>query len=230
MFLPGISAHYVPANARLLLAMLFTVVSLPLVGPYLPPLPKGFALFFLMIFCEITIGIFIGIVVEILLAALHVAGTVISFISGLANAMVFDPVTEQQGSMVTGMLNALAVVIIFITDSHHLIFRGMIESYTLFPAGIMPPPEDLAATLVRQVGGAFMLGIKLASPFIVVNIVFQSALGLMSRLMPQMQVFFVAMPIQLLIGLALLMIMVPIIIMWFMGYFTSGIGSFLGPG
>jgi flagellar biosynthetic protein FliR len=216
MIMPGLGGRLVPVNIRLIFCIAISAILYPVVGKNLPGVPPDFPTMALLIISEVFVGIFLGILVEIMLMALHVAGTVISFQAGLSSALVHDPITEMQGSSVTGLLNMLGVLLMFILNLHHVIFQALVESYWLFIPGKLPPMGDFSESVVRQVSWCFDIGIRLSAPFIVVNTVLFSGLGILSRLMPQMQVFFVAMPLQLALGFILMMVALPTGMMWYM--------------
>jgi flagellar biosynthetic protein FliR len=216
MVMPGIGGRFVPVNARLLFALSVSAILYPVLGKNLPGVPPDFPGMVILIIGEVLVGLFLGMLVEIMMMALHVAGTVISFQTGLSSALVSDPITESQGSSVTGLLNMLGVLLFFILNLHHVMFEALVESYILFTPGNLPPMSDFSETIVRHVAWCFDIGIRLSAPFIIVNTVLFSGLGILSRLMPQMQVFFVAMPLQLVLGFALMMAAIPAGMMWYM--------------
>jgi flagellar biosynthetic protein FliR len=227
MILPGLGASYVSARVRLILAIAITLVAAPLVQPILPPPPEQMASLVALILFEVFYGLFLGLLAQGVMVALHFAGTSIGRDTGLMNAMVFDPVTEQQGALVIGLLSNVAVLLIFILDIHHLFFQAVISSYTLFVPGTPPLAEDHLAMFVDIMARSFYIGFQLASPFLVFAIVFQTALGLLARVAPQMNVFFVALPAQVMMGLALLWIAIPGIIMWFLNFFEDTFRAFV---
>ncbi len=228
--LPGFGANYVPVRVRVFIALGVSMAMLPLVVDILPPLPATAGGLVRLLVLEITVGAFIGLIAQALLAALHFAGAAIGFTSGLANAMVFDPITESQGAIVTGFLNLVATVTIFVTGTHILMLQAVGESFTLFPSGAPLPVGDMADYLARVLGQSFLIGLRLASPFIVFSLVFQTSMGVTARLMPQMNVFFVALPAQILLALALLMLVLPAIILWAMNHFENGLRAFIAGG
>jgi len=230
MMLPGISGRHIPADIRLLVAMGVALVATPALSPQLPSMPATIAGQAIVLMGEIAIGLLFGILAEIVLASLHIAGTLISLQGGFANALIFDPITEQQGSVVTGLLDTIAVTLILVTDAHHLFIRALIDSYSLFAPGQIPDIGDFNQAVVGQVSASFLLGIKLASPFIVFSLVVQSAMGILSKLAPQMQVFFVLLPLQILITIALFAITLPSLMLWFFRHYESVFQAFLVPG
>jgi len=86
---------------------------------------------------------------------------------------------------------------------HHLWIRSLVDSYVVFPVGQMVPASDFAQLAIRAATGAMALGLSLAAPIVVYGIVFNCALGLAARLAPQLQIFFIGQPLNILLGLAL---------------------------
>ena len=148
--------------------------------------------------------------------------------TGLANALTNDPTAAQQGSIAGSFLSTLALLIILLLDLHHLLLRGVIESYALFLPGQSILVGDISQMITRGVARAFLLGFQIASPFIAVGLIFNLGLGLLARLMPQMQVFFIAIPLQILIGMGILMIALPTLIGWFISGFQDVMLPFAG--
>ena len=104
-------------------------------------------------------------------------------------------------------LSVVAVALIFAFDLHHLLIRAIADSYTLFRPGGGLPTGDFAALAVKVVAESFLVAIQLAAPFLVFGLVFYVGLGILSRLMPQVQIFFVAMPANILLGFVILMLL-----------------------
>src|SRR4029078_836207 len=91
-------------------------------------------------------------------------------------------------------------------DMHHLVIAALNDSYTLFEPGDLPTSGDAAALINKTVAGAFRVGIQLSAPFIVFGLLFNIGLGVLARLMPQMQVFFVGLPLSIIIGFLILLL------------------------
>lgn len=229
MLAPGIGEAFVPARVRLLIALTVTAVMFPIVEPVLPETPKVFAAALLLLLGEITIGLFLGSIARILATALFTTGTIIAFLTGFANAILFNPMIRDQGAMTAVFLSLLGTLLIFVTDLHHLIFMALLDSYTMFVPGVGLPLDDFSAAIGRLVAGSFSLGVQLAAPFIIVIMLFYISLGLLARLMPQFQVFFVGLPLQIMLGLTILIVSISAIMMWFLDYFAIGMSGFINP-
>ena len=112
---------------------------------------------------------------------------------------------------------------IFATDLHHLAIAAIRDSYAFLPPTGIPGTGDAATLAIKAVGQGFALAVQLAAPFIAFGILFNLGLGVLSRLMPQLQVFFLAMPATILIGMVVLLAVVGIM----MGVFVSALGDFM---
>jgi flagellar biosynthetic protein FliR len=229
MLMPGIGGHLVSIRIRLWLALAISFLLLPVVGGMLPMLPKTIGGVLLLIFGEIVIGVFIGTVVNFVLSVLSLAGSMIGFQVGLTNAFSFDPIAQQQSQLLTGLLSNVGLLAIFATDLHHLMFQAVAESYDLFRPGQALPWGDFTETLSHLVTETFRLGLQFAAPLVVAGLVFYTGLGLLSRLVPQLQIFFISQPIQILVGIWIFMASLPMIVTLFLKFFEDSLIPYLPP-
>ncbi len=229
MMMPAIGENGVSTRTRLLLAIALTAVVTPLIADTLPAQPAGPFDLGLLIIGEVVIGLFFGATTRMVMAALHVAGMIFAFQSSLAAAMMFDPNQSAQSSLFGNFLNLLAVVIIFATDMHHMLLRGLVGTYGVFPAGNMLPTADSAYLFARVVSDAFRVGFQIAAPVLVTGFLLYLGAGLLNRLMPRMMVFFVIMPVQVTLGFAVLLLSMGAGIMWFMTFMDETVMRFAGP-
>ena len=178
---------------------------------------------------EILSGAILGTTVLIIFSAMQVAGTVLSFVSAMANALVYDPISQGQSAVVAGFLSTTAILLLFVTDLHHILIQSLIDSYSLFQPGVAPAIGDTTELIVRHVSATFKLGVQLAAPFIVVSIVYNLGLGLVTRLAPQIPIYFVGLPFQLVVSVVLLMVVVPSMLLVFLAHVSDGLQPFLAP-
>jgi len=230
MLMPAIGGALVPPRMRLLLAIAISFVVVPVLGPTLPPVPHEPLRLAILIGTEATIGLYFGVTMQLLLQAIDLAGNFMGFSVGLTNALISDPVTEQQAQVLSGFLNTAAVALMLITNVHHLMLRAVVDSYGLFVPGAPLPMGDFASQLIHTLGASFVVGLKLCAPLFIFSLVFNAGLGLLNRLVPQMQVFFVGMPLQILGGLAVLVLATTAIMYAFLRYYGESVGAYLAPG
>jgi flagellar biosynthetic protein FliR len=221
MLLPGFGEIYVLPRTRLLLALAITLVVTPLVATGLPKLPTTPIELFLLLGGEIVVGIFLGTLVRILVSALHVAGTIVGFSSSLSSANIFDPQNATQGSLIGTFLGVTGIVMVFVADLHRLMLSAVVDSYTLFVPGRALPWGDFSNLMTQTVAHAFGLGFQLSAPFLVVGLVFYLGLGLINRLMPQIQVFFIAMPLQIALAFFIMALTISAGLLWFLSDFQD---------
>jgi flagellar biosynthetic protein FliR len=163
---------------------------------------------------------------RIIMSALSVAGSVIAMQTGLSYAQSIDPSMGEQAAIMGIFLSMLGAVLIFATDLHHLAIGAIQGSYTLIPPGASLPTGDMAEMALRLVSGSFALGLQLAAPFIVFAFAVNAATGLLARMMPQLQVFFVAMPINVLAGFMLMALLLGSMMTVFLNYYAAQMANF----
>lgn len=229
MQLPGISDSYVMARIRLIFALATTVAITPVLEPELPGQPTQVSVLFLLLAGELFIGFFLGSIAKVMFAALAVAGTVASHMAHLANAHVQSPLADQQASIMGSFLSVTATVLMFSAGLHEMLFTAIVDSYRLFPPGELPPIGDFSQQMARTVSQSFILGGQLAAPFLAVGLLVYLLMGILGRLMPQVQIFLVALPLQVMGGLAIMFLAFPAIMSWFLGSFEEAFRPFTQP-
>jgi flagellar biosynthetic protein FliR len=221
MLLPGLGELTVSPRVRLTIALALTAVIMPLHrGDYQIDL-RAFGPVVLMLGQEILIGVVLGLLSRLTIAALQIAGSVVAQQMGLGFVTSVDPTQGQQGAIVGNFLGVLGVTMIFATDLHHLVIAALNDSYSLFRPGEIPIIGDVASLLSTTVAGTFRIGVQLSAPFLVFGLLFNLGLGVLARLMPQMQVFFIGLPLSILLGLLILLLVLGAMMMTFLDYFEG---------
>ena len=230
MIMPGIGDSFVPRNIRLMMALGISFVLTPVVQPYIPnPIP-AFPVLVSLIMMEFVIGLFVGTIARIFMIALDVAGMLISTTSGLANAQVFNPSLATQGSITGALLSMTGVVLLFVTNMHHILIYGAVESYQLFPVGAVPDSGSMAQLVTQAFASSFLIGFQITIPFIIVAMLLYIGMGVLSRLMPQVQVFILALPVQILLSLLTLALVLSAAMLFWLSQFEQGMTFFLSTG
>lgn len=229
MLMPGIGEGLVSTRVRLTFALLLAFIVLPAVQPVLPPMPATVPGLTLLVAGEVLIGFFIGSIARIALLLLETAGFIISMQIGLASAQAFNPSLGTQGSLPGAFLGTLGLLMIFVTNLHHLFLLGLVDSYTIFQPGMALPLGDFSHEITRMVADGFRVALQISAPLLVIGTLFYCGLGILSRLMPQLQIFFVALPVQLTLGLFLFSLILSAAMMWFLRYYESVLTRFLSP-
>lgn len=224
MMMPGIGERAILMRSRLGFALLLTLIILPGVRASLPAVSPNGAGAVGVLVGEVAVGLTIGLAVRFVMASLHVAGTVIAQQLGLSFGVTADPMSGVQNPSIANFLTILGVVMVFATDLHHVAIAAIHDSYAMLPPGGLDMIGDTAMLAVRAASRGFSVGVKVSAPFIAFALLFNLGLGVLARLMPQFQVFFLAMPATILIGMGILLATLASI----MGVYLSDLESFLG--
>ena len=222
MLMPGIGERMISPRLRLAFALLLSVVLFPLTRTLLPASAAPQSALALLA-GELAVGLMLGLTVRMVVAALQTAGNIVAQQLGLAFAMTVDPTMGGQQAAVGNFLTLLGLTLIFAFDLHHLAIAAIRDSYAFLPPTGIPGTGDAATLAIKAIGRGFALAVQLAAPFIAFGILFNLGLGVLSRLMPQLQVFFLAMPATILIGMVVLLAVVGTM----MGVFVSALGDFM---
>jgi len=221
MLLPGLGESNIPVRIKLGIALLLTLIILPLHrAAYQVDLTSMTSLGVLMVH-EIVIGIVLGATARVTLSALAVAGSVIAQQLGLGFVTAVDPTQGQQGVLIGNFLSVLGMTLLFATDSHHLVIAALNESYRIFSPGELMPSGDVAALATRAFATAFKIGLQLSAPFLVFGLVFNVGLGVLARLMPAMQVYFVGVPLSIMVGFVIFALVLAGMMGTYLNYFAG---------
>lgn len=229
MLFPLFADNGVTPTVRLVLAGGLSMICYPAIADQMPqysPMP-----FFVIssIFSEIMTGIFIGLVVRLFLSAVHILGMVIAAQSGLAMATLFDPAQALQNSLPGIFFSVLILCLMALMDLDHMLIKGLLSSYEKFKVGeFILGGEFYLESIVGAIGESFSLGIRLSMPFIIVSVLVMLASGVIARLMPSIQIFFVAMPAQILVLVLTLAFSVSVICTVFIDEYKAFLNSFFG--
>ncbi len=229
MLMPALGESMIPVRMRLSFALAFTLVIYPLLAPNLPAMPTDFMAIVGLMFHELAIGLMLGAIARITVMATQVAGAVIAFQSGLSAAMAADPTqVGVQGAVFGSFLSFLGMTLIFATDLHHVALAATYDSYQVFSVDAPLMFDDAAQLALRTVASAFSIGIQMSAPFIVFGLVFNLGAGILARLMPALQVFFLLMPANVMVGLILFALLLTMMMGWYITGFENHLAMWRG--
>ena len=229
MLFPALGESTIPVRIKLSIALLLTLIILPLHRQdYHVDMDSMTAILVLMMH-EIVIGIVLGATARVTLAALQVAGSIIAQQMGLGFVTAVDPSQGEQGLLIGNFLTMLGVTLLFVTDSHYFVIAALSNSYSIFKPGETLASGDVAALATHAFAAAFKLGLQLSAPFLVFGLVFNIGLGVLARLMPQMQVYFVGVPLSILAGFLILALVLTAMMGSFIDYFVGVMHQMIPP-
>jgi len=228
MLLPGFGENNLPMQLRLGIALGLTLILLPLHRADYHIDLTSMAATLLLLVHEIVIGLVLGATARVTISALEVAGSIVAQQVGLGFVTAIDPAQGQQGALIGNFLTILGLTLLFATDTHHLVIAALNDSYSIFDPGQLLPSGDVASLATSAFATAFKIGIQLSAPFLVFGLVFNLGLGLLARLMPQMQVYFIGVPLSILAGFMILVAVIGAMMGTFIDYF-GGVMHTLAP-
>lgn len=201
MLLPGFSEPAIPARIRLGFALVLAICLAPTLADRVPDAATSAWGMAFQVASETLIGALIGGAARFLMTALATAGQIVGLEIGLAFAQTADPTMTQSGQLTAVFLSILGVALMFATGLHHMFLRGVVGSYDLISLGAPPPVGDAAELALQTASTSFRVGFQIAMPVVAAGLIFRVGLGVLSRLIPQIQVFFIALPLQIMGGL-----------------------------
>ena len=224
--MPGFGERAIPARIRLAAAIAFTAIVWPVLTPGLvnegPPTGGdgaigatggGLAPFSLgrLILAEAAVGLMLGVAIRMLLWAMQFAG----FIAAQSTSVlqIFGAgATPDPMPAIGNLMTVAAIAIALVGDLHIKAALVMIGSYQVLPLGVFPVAGDLAEWGVARAAAAFGLAFSLAAPFLILGLVYNIALGAISRAMPQLMVVLIGAPAIVAIAILLLMLAAPVML------------------
>ena len=214
MLLPGIGEAELPSMVRAGLALALSILLVPTVAPLVAEPPAGWGSVG-MVAAELLAGAVLGWLARLPALALSIAGAIISYMTGLSSVVQLDPALGGQSGALSRLLGIMAPMLILSTGLYALPLHALAGSYDIIPPGAVMPAGPVVEMVQQAVSAAFGLAVRLSAPFLLAGLLFQVALGLLARLVPQFQVFTAATPGQIVGGMVLLgLLAAPLLSTW----------------
>lgn len=202
--LPGLGEAVAPAPVRIGLALSITVLLVPTLQPIIPPVPDAGLAMGLMVAGEVVTGLWFGWITRMIVLALPICAQFIGYLIGLSSVLQPDPELGAQSGALGKLFELAAPVLLLASGLYRLPLNALTGLFHLIPPGQMLPVADSTEIAIHAVGTGFSLALQLASPFVVIGICWHVAMGLIARIVSRMQIYFVSMPGQIMLGLCLL--------------------------
>jgi len=204
MVLPGFSSFRVPLQIRLFVAVAVSMALLPILWDNIYPNVKGGGVeYILVVGAELLIGVTLGLVARYIVLAIQFAATAISMAIGFNSSPGGGVIENEAEGPLTSLITFTTLFLLFLTDFHHMVIASLVRSYGFMPMSTGFEPRMALMTLADTLGGAFMLVLRLASPFLVYGLIFNLSIGMVNKLAPQIPVYFISIPFILTGGLIL---------------------------
>ncbi len=222
MISPFFGSLNIPIYLRGAAAFAFSLVFFPVVDALGPvEAPDNLLLYAATLLGELFLGWLIGFVAYISFAAINMAGKVMDMQVGFAVVNVMDPTSGQQVPLIGSFLYNLGLIVFLVTNGHHMIIAALVESFHAVPLAGLDLDLSLSMMIARFTSGIFLTGMKIAMPVTFAILLTNVGLGIMARTMPQMNIFVVGIPMQLMIGITMLSMLLPFYVL-FLGVVFDG--------
>jgi len=206
---PVFGGTSLPAQAKIGLSTLFTILVLFATGPVGPALPGTIPEVVLLIAAEVAFGLTLGYSVSLVFAGVQIGGMLMGYQMGFAVANVLDPVSNEQVSIIGQFLFLFALLYFLAMDAHHILLKGIADSFLIAPVGSFSVDQGSVAWLVGIFARMFWLGLRISMPVVGAIFLVDVALGIVAKTVPQMNVFIVGLPLKSLLGMFILAITFP---------------------
>lgn len=203
---PFFGARTAPVRVRAAVAFFVTIAMLPIIGPTPPALlaDAGVAVVLGMMGFEVMIGFVIGVVAQLTFGAVQMAGQLAGIQMGIGLANLIDPQTQEHITSLAQWQNLLALLIFLSIDGHHILIRAVADSFKVLPLGGGIPQAGGFGIVFELAGGLFVIALKVAAPVLVLLLMVNAAMGVLAKLIPQLNVFIVGFPLNVAAGLFVL--------------------------
>lgn len=223
LVLPAIAEQFIPMRVRLGAALAMTVLLTPALHPEL----SGHVQTPIRFLSEPLAGLILGLAVRLVAMALQMAGSMAAQATSLSQ--IAGGMTPEPQPAMSGLLLLSGLTLAVMAGLHVHVARMLLASYHVLPPAGLPLPSDLAAWGAARVGAAFSLAFSLAAPFLVASLLYNLALGVINKAMPQLMVALVGAPAITLGSLVLLLLAMPFMLPIWLTAFQSALLSPLGP-
>ena len=191
------------------LSLAVALALFPVIDLTVLPQMAGWIYLTLGVISEVLLGLSIGLAIRLIMAGIQMAGQVSGYQMGLAIANIMDPATSMQTPILAQAFNLMAMLIFLAIDAHHWFFRALADSFAIIPPFEFVLSSSFIGYLMEMAGTMFIIALKIGAPVIVVLILTSVSFGLMARTVPQMNIFIVAMPLKIVVGLLFIVFSLP---------------------
>ena len=224
---PFLGSINIPQYVRVGTALVISIVMFPSVDAIsgtqpVPPTVIGYAA---LVLKELFVGWLIGFVAYLSFATIHMAGKVMDMQVGFSIVNVMDPSSGQQIPLIGSFLYNLSVIVFLVTNGHHVLLTALIRSFQSVPLQSMSADPSIAELITRFTVGIFTTGMQIALPVSFAILLTNVGLGILARTMPQLNIFVVGVPLQIVVGLFMLSIVVPFYVLFLDVLFNEVYGN-----
>ena len=206
---PVFGSKVIPVYVRVGLALLLSLLLIPMSKWDITRSPASLLMLAWWVLIELTYGLAAGYVAALFFQAVQMAGQLIDMQVGFGMINVFDPQYGQQVPLVGNFKFLMALVVFLALQGHHVIITALADNFRLVPLGVPLHLDNAAAMMVDAVATMFVLSLRIALPVMGTVLMTDVALGILARIMPQMNVFVVGITGKLVVGMFMIYLILP---------------------
>jgi flagellar biosynthesis protein FliR len=218
---PLINGRTVPVMLKVGLGALIAFLLVPIGAAHLVEVPFQILPLSELVLKELGVGVMVGFVANLVFAAMQLAGQFIGLQIGFSLANVIDPLFAQSISILDQLYTLLAGLIFLAIDGHHMLILAVQQTLDLVPIGSLQITEPSINQLIALTSGVFVAALRIVLPVMAALLLADISLGLISRTLPQMNIFIVGLPVKLFVGFLVLLVTLPAVQSLVTGMFTS---------
>jgi flagellar biosynthesis protein FliR len=198
---PFFNSRLTPVMVKAGMAFLISFALLPIIEK--PTVQLGGDLFSLLrlIGAEFVLGLCLGMMVQLFLEAIRIMGQLIGFQAGFAVASMLDPQSGTQASILANIGYFVAITLFLVLNGHHILIGAVKDSFSVVPLGAISLSQPVYTKILKTAGDMFLIALKMGAPAVAALLFTQVVFGLVTKLIPQMNIMMVAFPIQTAVGL-----------------------------
>lgn len=216
----------VSAKVRIALAVILTFVIAPMVGPSFGTVYTSKAVLIIDVMREVMIGLIIGFGARLIFEGFVVAGSFVSFQMGLAIMNVLDPNSDNNMPVISNFWLLFIITFFLITNSHHFLIEILFYNFKAIPLNHATFDPMTGQTIVSGGSMIYEIAVKFAAPMMVLMLMADAAVAFAARVMPQLNIFFISLPMKIGVGIFMLLISLKIFQSMF-GYVYENFESFV---
>ena len=163
----------------------------------------------LLLIKEFMVGLSIGFISYLAFTAIYIAGEIIDMQIGFGVVNVLDPITNIQIPVTSNLYSIISLLLLLAINGHHFLIKALFDSFSSLPIGTASFDAGLADSLMEVFSAVFVTGFKIAAPIVASILITEVALGTVSRMVPQLNVFVIGMPLKIIVGILILIITLP---------------------
>lgn len=201
LMFPFFNARVIPVLTKAGLALMITIVLFPVIHTKMVEFPDTLIGMVQLIIAELIAGMILGLLVQVFFEGIRIMGQMVGFQTGFAITNIIDPQSGVQVSIFANMAYLVAIIFFLLLNGHHLLLSALKESFEIMPAGSLGLNGEMFTKLMNIYGDMFVIAVKIGAPAIAALLFTNMAFGLITKLIPQMNIMIVAFPVQIVIGL-----------------------------